>query len=464
MKHGPFVALLKDGNWDAVRERVHSQAHEDICGNSKAISGLITLKSAPFDVYVQLTRICERSRDIFEPFSDEFILEHADNFISISGPSLFIQKIFKRNSSSLDKAAFDVMEKQSPHLLYEWWTIRKCLELSRGETDRQGLSYTLFQKGIRRKIGNLVEHLQEDTGHRQTVIDSLACYTHLYYHHLSNFREEDSRLCFVEFFGVLRKDFRQMLMFKDIVMGLKLMHCALDYGEDGIFQELVRLLQKSSLENSGKSSILHDVALLKRPLAISKALGIGAPPEDLHLYPYNRDVLFQTDERNLSPLNYLWIVEQPPCKRIDRVFAKRWEREPSLQKSRVEGALKCLHSFEQKFPGISRHFVYAWTGAVVAIRNLPCQDLSLFTLDMMKRVMNKIAKDEGRKPLHVACDYGISWNAGLRVLYHERGSCVDALDPKTNLKPFALAASGNESELSSVYELLRLSPTAILHY
>ncbi len=465
MTKEPFTAFLGDRAFDDVQELLSSEVREQsivVDSSSKVIGDLISLDSTPFDVFVETTRIYQRRNDVFEPFRDDFILEHVDDYISMLGPSLVVQKMFKRDSSRLEAAAFNVLENQAPHLLYEWWTIRRCIELSHGPMERDGLSSTLFQIGIQRKVGIYLGHLAEDPNLRQRVIDSLSCYKDLY--HTSSF-SQDSKLCFLEFFGVVRKQFEQILMFKDIVMGLKLMHCALEYGEDTIYQDLLKLQESSLPENVGKTSIFHDAALLKRPVAVSNALGVGASADDTHLYPDDHKILFQTDEMNLSPLNYLWIIQQPTqqsFKKINRNWARRLGREEALQNNKVEGALKCLQSFELKFPGIKRHFVYAWTGAVKTLRNSSCEGLSLFTIDMVKHIIQEIASFEDRKPFHVACEYGILWSTGLRSFYRERGNDMDDLDPKTSLKPFALAASGNEGDLNTVYELLRLSPTAIL--
>jgi hypothetical protein len=63
--------------------------------------------------------------------------------------------------------------------------------------------------------------------------------------------------------------------------------------------------------------------------------------------------------------------------------------------------------------------------------------------------------------LYVACEYGFSWDKGIRVFYNEDESLIYTPDPITNLKPFALAACSDESDLDSVYELLVRHPDAI---
>jgi hypothetical protein len=460
-----FVILLRDRNWNTVRERLHqSQYHDEIVcavAESGGATCLITFESTPFDIYVEMTRICNRSDDILVSFNDEFILQHVCEFISILGPSICVQKILNRNSICLDAIAFDVMENSYPHLLYEWWTIKNCLHLSRGGNNRYEIAHKLFEIGIRRKIGSFQEKIEKDAIYPQTVIDSLACYKDLYYSRFCLLKKEDSKLFFVHFFEVLKKEFRDLLVFKDIVLGLKLIHSALDYGEDRIVQELTNFFQTNSSEFS--QNIFHDLALLKQPQAISRAIEISVSSRVNQFQQDRNSALFQLDERNLSPLNYLWILEPPRSKGLGRLFANHWIRNVSLQRKTVETTIQCLHCLEKQNPAITRAFVYSWNGTVATLRKYPSQDLKIFTVEMMKRVVKIIAKVEGREPFHVACDYGILWNTGLRSMYHDYGHCVDDPDPKTNLKAFTLAASGNESDLSSVYRILRLSPNAILH-
>ena len=469
MKRTQFVTLVKDGTasgaWDEVRQRLHSRDGAEILENSEAISSIISVENTPFDIYVELNRMCKRGCNILDPFTNEFIILHLDQFISLTGPSSLAQKMFQRNSSTMDEAALEIINKKAPHLLYDWWTIRKCLELSHDEMKEgdRDLSSKLFRMGIHQKIGCFMENLQENASNRGAVVDALSsCYKDFYYGEFMNLglRADDARMCFLEFYRVLQSDFQELLTLKDVVVGLKLLHCALDYGEDKVYLEILRSLGPSS---AVQISILGDLSLLKEHEAISKVLGIGALPEDQYLHPNNNDILFQRDERNLTVLNYLWIVGQPSFNSKNRIFSKRWERDASLQASRVESTMKCLSSFEEKFPGVTRHFIRAWSCLLNANRQTLHQDsLSPFTLRMMKQVMHRVAKDENRNPLHVACEYGLSWSAGLPMVYSSQGSCIELPDPRSGLKPFAIAAVGVGSDLDAVYELLRLSPTAII--
>jgi hypothetical protein len=85
----------------------------------------------------------------------------------------------------------------------------------------------------------------------------------------------------------------------------------------------------------------------------------------------------------------------------------------------------------------------------------------LYSIGMMRRIVHAIASEQGRKTLHVSCEYGISWAEGLRILYREEESIIDMSDPLTNLKPFALAACSKESNIDTIYELLVRNPGAI---
>jgi len=456
--------LIQEREWDAVRLRMHTHVEE--IRDDKSISSLVTLESTPFDIYVTLTLLCTRSNGVFEPFDNAFILNHVDEYITITGPSMLLNEMFDRGpSASMDQAAFGILENY-PELLYDSWTIGKALSLARGAREKS-VAHRMFQIGIQRKIASveLVEHL-DDAVHHQAIVDSLACYRDFYLTE-SLIPEATCRLCFAEFFRVLCEDFPLLLTYKHIVNGLHLMHSALGYRKEDIFHSILEhcpcILHCASIDD-GQRSIFHEVAHAKAMSSMSKLLGLGASPEELHFYPDNHDILLQKDERGLSPLHYLWIMTPEPLNRRYRSHANRYNRDNSEETVAVERTLMCLRDCERKFPGISRHFVHAWTHVTTIASTTLGSDFVPFSLSTMRRIVHAIAQDENRPPLHVGCAYGMSWKTGLRVLYHERETLVEVPDSSyTGLMPFALAACGEESDLTSVYELLRLYPTALLH-
>ena len=65
---------------------------------------------------------------------------------------------------------------------------------------------------------------------------------------------------------------------------------------------------------------------------------------------------------------------------------------------------------------------------------------------------------QGRLPIHVAAESGLTWNDGMRTIVEANLSAVESVDAVTNLLPFGLAAAGKDKDLQSIYELLRHFP------
>ena len=58
-------------------------------------------------------------------------------------------------------------------------------------------------------------------------------------------------------------------------------------------------------------------------------------------------------------------------------------------------------------------------------------------------------------PIHTAATYGLKWENGMKDIVEDDLPSLGIADPTTNLYPFALAASTNENDLTSIYELIR---------
>lgn len=70
----------------------------------------------------------------------------------------------------------------------------------------------------------------------------------------------------------------------------------------------------------------------------------------------------------------------------------------------------------------------------------------------------------GRLPLHLAIVRGRSWNNGVKLLFQTAPDVIGQRDSKTGLYPFQLASALEaECDLTTAYQLLRASPTLILH-
>jgi len=73
-----------------------------------------------------------------------------------------------------------------------------------------------------------------------------------------------------------------------------------------------------------------------------------------------------------------------------------------------------------------------------------------------------MTRDEsGRLPLHLACEYSLPWEIGLGIIANENLTAIESHDPTTGLPPFAHCAVGDKSDLTSIYQLLRLFPSSI---
>jgi hypothetical protein len=64
----------------------------------------------------------------------------------------------------------------------------------------------------------------------------------------------------------------------------------------------------------------------------------------------------------------------------------------------------------------------------------------------------------GRLPLHLACEDSLSWKRGLSCIVNANMPALESVDPITGLPPFAHCAVGANSDLESIYELLKLHP------
>lgn len=76
------------------------------------------------------------------------------------------------------------------------------------------------------------------------------------------------------------------------------------------------------------------------------------------------------------------------------------------------------------------------------------------------RIYSQIKDENGRLPLHIAAHMGLTWTKGLGEIWNSNRSAVDEVDGKTGLLPPMLAAVG-DSDLETIFELLRQSPSSI---
>merc|ERR1719401_2399074 len=73
------------------------------------------------------------------------------------------------------------------------------------------------------------------------------------------------------------------------------------------------------------------------------------------------------------------------------------------------------------------------------------------------------AEHNGRSPLHGAAEANLCWEELKPILQRDKAAIL-AVDPKTNMEAFMLAAVGSDSKLESVYALLENHPAAVSPY
>ena len=73
-----------------------------------------------------------------------------------------------------------------------------------------------------------------------------------------------------------------------------------------------------------------------------------------------------------------------------------------------------------------------------------------------------IQDKDGRYPLQIAAESGLSWFGGLEDIVVANKSILECRDDVTNLFPFMLsAASGDDVDLDSIFELMRNCPSTL---
>jgi hypothetical protein len=69
-----------------------------------------------------------------------------------------------------------------------------------------------------------------------------------------------------------------------------------------------------------------------------------------------------------------------------------------------------------------------------------------------------IVSFNGKLPLHFAIESGCSWENGLEAVFYAHPEAMQSLDCSTGLYPFMIAAADDQSDLNSLYSLIREGP------
>ena len=83
----------------------------------------------------------------------------------------------------------------------------------------------------------------------------------------------------------------------------------------------------------------------------------------------------------------------------------------------------------------------------------------------MREVIEAMAAEKQCSIISVAAEYGLSWKNYMRELVESNTEeVVDGLDRMSGLRVFMLAAMGEDSDLSAVYGMMRMSPSFARFY
>ena len=73
----------------------------------------------------------------------------------------------------------------------------------------------------------------------------------------------------------------------------------------------------------------------------------------------------------------------------------------------------------------------------------------------------KVRDGAGRLPLHIATEMGLKWDEGVRDLVFAYSKALEERHCVTGHYPFMTAAAGPDSELDTIFELMRAKPTSV---
>lgn len=82
----------------------------------------------------------------------------------------------------------------------------------------------------------------------------------------------------------------------------------------------------------------------------------------------------------------------------------------------------------------------------------------------LKDIIHPMAILEKKSIVHTCAKYGIKWNDGMKEVVHSNANEIGKIDEDMGLYTFMLAAEGNRSDLSSIYELIRMRPDLVTRH
>jgi len=80
------------------------------------------------------------------------------------------------------------------------------------------------------------------------------------------------------------------------------------------------------------------------------------------------------------------------------------------------------------------------------------------------KICSQRKNEQGRLPLYTALEQSVKWSDGLHGILEGNGGAIEEADVITGLEAFMLAAIGRNSEMETVYRLLKNHPAAINPY
>jgi ankyrin repeat protein len=97
--------------------------------------------------------------------------------------------------------------------------------------------------------------------------------------------------------------------------------------------------------------------------------------------------------------------------------------------------------------------------------NLPAEKPSVIEILLRASAESASVPDpKGRLPLHLALGSGKRWDQGIKDIISCFPDALAVVDPCTGLAPFQLAAEGSKTDLTTIFEIIRSSPSLLWLY
>ncbi len=173
------------------------------------------------------------------------------------------------------------------------------------------------------------------------------------------------------------------------------------------------------------------------------------------------DQFYKRKQKQLDIFEYLLresMSYKPDDKTIGGLFTilknKKTILEHMSSKYGTDEIWKVIQKALSNFQGIPIHHK--------VIKHVPQH---LYRVCTMFPLSGLVRDEQGRLPVHIALETGnLPWSQEIVLLIMSCKSNLNELDPVTGLLPFALAASGNSCDLTTIFFLLQMCPEQVEPY